>query len=55
MNDKEKIEKTLELIQDFENLGLSKHYKANAQKMGIMLDKIKKPTAKLSAKCRRYS
>ena len=40
--DKEKIEKTLELIQDFENLGLSKHYKANAQKMGIMLDKIKK-------------
>ena len=42
INDKEKIEKTLELIQDFENLGLSKHYKANAQKMGIMLDKIKK-------------
>ena len=42
VNDKEKIEKTLELIQDFENLGLSKHYKANAQKMGIMLDKIKK-------------
>ena len=40
--DKEKIEKTLELIQDFENSGLSKHYKLNAQKMRIMLEKIKK-------------
>ena len=42
MNDKEKIEKTLELIQDFEDSGSSKHYKANAQKMRIMLDAIKK-------------
>jgi hypothetical protein len=42
MNDKEKIEKTLELIQDFEDSGSSKHYKANAQKMLIMLDAIKK-------------
>ena len=42
MNDKEKIKKTLELIQDFENSGSSKHYKANAQKMKIMLDSIKK-------------
>jgi len=40
--DKEKIKKTLELIQDFENSGSSKHYKANAQKMRIMLDAIKK-------------
>ena len=37
-----KIKKTLELIQDFENSGSSKHYKANAQKMRIMLDAIKK-------------
>ena len=42
MNDKEKIEKTLELIQDFEDSGSSKHYKANAQKMRIMLEAIKK-------------
>jgi hypothetical protein len=42
MNDKEKIKKTLELIQDFEDSGSSKHYKANAQKMRIMLDAIKK-------------
>ena len=42
MNDKEKIEKTLGLIQDFEDSGSSKHYKANAQKMRIMLDAIKK-------------
>ena len=42
LTDKEKIKKTLELIQDFENSGLSKHYKANAQKMRIMLDAIKK-------------
>ena len=42
MNDKEKIEKTLELIQDFEDSRSSKHYKANAQKMRIMLDAIKK-------------
>ena len=41
MNDKEKIEKTLELIQDFEDSRSSKHYKANAQKMRIMLDAIK--------------
>ena len=37
-----KIKKTLELIEDFENSGSSKHYKANAQKMRIMLDAIKK-------------
>jgi len=42
VTDKEKIKKTLELIQDFENSGSSKHYKANAQKMRIMLDGIKK-------------
>ena len=42
LTDKEKIKKTLELIEDFENSGLSKHYKANAQKMRIMLDAIKK-------------
>jgi len=36
LTDKEKIKKTLELIQDFENSGSSKHYKANAQKMRIM-------------------
>ena len=36
MNDKEKIKKTLELIQDFEDSGSSKHYKANAQKMRII-------------------
>ena len=42
LTDKEKIKKTLELIQDFENSGSSKHYKANAQKMRIMLDAIKK-------------
>ena len=42
LTDKEKIKKTLELIQDFENSGASKHYKANAQKMRIMLDGIKK-------------
>ena len=46
MNDKEKIKKTLELIQDFENSGSSKHYKANAQKMRIMLDAIKKTLEK---------
>ena len=40
--DKEKIKKTLELIEDFENSGSSKHYKANAQKMRVMLDAIKK-------------
>ena len=37
LTDKEKIKKTLELIEDFENSGSSKHYKANAQKMRIML------------------
>jgi len=42
LTDKEKIKKTLELIQDFENSGSSKHNKANAQKMRIMLDGIKK-------------
>ena len=42
LTDKEKIKKTLELIEDFENSGSSKHYKANAQKMRIMLDAIKK-------------
>ena len=42
LTDKEKIKKTLELIQDFEDSGSSKHYKANAQKMRIMLDAIKK-------------
>ena len=40
LTDKEKIKKTLELIEDFENSGSSKHYKANAQKMRIMLDAI---------------
>ena len=44
--DKEKIKKTLELIEDFENSGSSKHYKANAQKMRIMLDAIKKTLEK---------
>jgi len=42
LTDKEKIKKTLELIEDFENSGSSKHYKANAQKMRIMLEAIKK-------------
>ena len=42
LTDKEKIKKTLELIQDFEDSRSSKHYKANAQKMRIMLDAIKK-------------
>ena len=28
LTDKEKIKKTLELIEDFENSGSSKHYKA---------------------------
>jgi len=42
LTDKEKIKKTLELIQDFENSRSSKQYKANAQKMRIMLDAIKK-------------
>jgi len=42
LTDKEKIKKTLELIEDFENSGSCKHYKANAQKMRIMLDAIKK-------------
>ena len=42
LTDKEKIKKTLELIQDFENSGSSKHYKANAHKMAVMLDGIKK-------------
>ena len=46
LTDKEKIKKTLELIQDFENSGSSKHYKANAQKMRIMLDAIKKTLEK---------
>ena len=46
LTDKEKIKKTLELIQDFENSGSSKHYKANAQKMIIMLDAIKKTLEK---------
>ena len=46
VNDKEKIKKTLELNQDFENSGSSKHYKANAQKMKIMLDAIKKTLEK---------
>ena len=41
-----KIKKTLELIQDFEDSGSSKHYKANAQKMRIMLDAIKKTLEK---------
>ena len=42
LTDKEKIKKTLDLIQEIENSGSSKHYKANAQKMRIMLDGIKK-------------
>ena len=42
MNDKEKFKKPLELIQNFEDSGSSKHYKANAHKMRIMLDEIKK-------------
>ena len=42
LTDKEKIKKTLELIQDFEDSGSSKHYKANAHKMAVMLDGIKK-------------
>jgi len=46
MNDKEKIKKTLELIQDFENSGSSKLNKANAQKMRIMLEAIKKTLEK---------
>jgi len=46
LTDKEKIKKTLELIQDFEDSGSSKHYKANAQKMRIMLDAIKKTLEK---------
>ena len=46
LTDKEKIKKTLELIEDFENSGSSKHYKANAQKMRIMLDAIKKTLEK---------
>ena len=40
--DKERIRKVLDLIQEFENSGSSKHYKANAQKMRIMLDASKK-------------
>jgi len=47
LTDKEKIKKTIELIQDFENSGSSKHYKANAQMMIIMLDAIKKTLEKL--------
>ena len=47
LTDKEKIKKTLELIEDFENSGSSKHYKANAQKMRIMLDAIKKNLRKI--------
>ena len=46
LTDMEKIKKTLELIQDFENSGSSKHYKPNAQKMRIMLDAIKKTLEK---------
>ena len=46
LTDKEKIKKTLELIEDFENSASSKHYKANAQKMRIMLDAIKKTLEK---------
>ena len=42
LTDKEKIKKTLGLIQDFEDSGASKHYKANAQKLRVMLDGIKK-------------
>jgi len=42
LTDKEKIKKTLELIQDFEDSGSSKHYKANAQKVRVMLDGIKR-------------
>jgi len=42
LTDKEKIKKTLELNEAFENSGSSKHYKANAQKMRIMLDEINK-------------
>ena len=42
LTDKEKIKKTLELIQDFEDSGSSKHYKVNAHKMAVMLDGIKK-------------
>ena len=46
LTDKEKIKKTLELIQDFEDSVSSKHYKANAQKMRIVLDAIKKTLEK---------
>jgi hypothetical protein len=46
LTDNEKIKKTLELIEDFENSGSSKHYKANAKKMRIMLDAIKKTLEK---------
>ena len=46
LTDKEKIKRTLELIEDFENSGSTKHYKANAQKMRIMLDAIKKTLEK---------
>ena len=46
LSEKVKIKKNLELIEDFENSGSSKHYKANAQKMRIMLDAIKKTLEK---------
>ena len=44
--DKERISRVLQLIREFENSGSSKHYKANAQKMRIMLDAIKKTLEK---------
>ena len=44
--DKERIRKVLDLIQEFENSGSAKHYKANAQKVRIMLDAIKKTLEK---------
>ena len=44
--DKERISRVLQLIREFENSGSAKHYKANAQKMRIMLDAIKKTLEK---------
>ena len=40
--DKERISRVLQLIREFENYGSAKHYKANAQKVRIMLEAIKK-------------
>ena len=40
--DKERISRVLQLIREFENSGSAKHYKANAQKVRIMLEAIKK-------------